>query len=219
MLSSWFWLLYCTYISKCLFLENIHRGFSSIQSFSHVQLFATPWAAARQASLSIPNSWSLFKLMPIELVIPSNHLILCCSLLLQPSIFPSIRIFSNESGAQSIGASASASFLPMNIQAWFSLQLTVLISLQSKEVSRVFSSTTIQKYPFFSIQLLYGPTLTSLCDYWKNHSVDYTHLCEQSDVPVFNMLSRFVKAFLPKKEYLLISWMQSLFTVICSPRK
>ena len=121
--------------------------------------------------------------------------------------------------AKVFGASTSASFLPMNIQAWFSLQLTVLISFQSKEVSRVFSSTTIQKYPFFSIQLLYGPTLTSLCDYWKNHSVDYTHLCEQSDVPVFNMLSRFVKAFLPKKEYLLISWMQSLFTVIWSPRK
>ena len=108
--------------------------------------------------------------------------------------------------AKVFGASTSASFLPMNIQAWFPLRLTVLI-LQSKELSRVFSSTTIQKYPFFSIQLLYGPTLTSLYDYWKNQSVDYTHLCEQSDVSVFNMLSRFIKAFLPKKEYLLISWM------------
>ena len=71
--------------------------FSSVQSLSHVWLFATPWTAARQASLSITNSWSLLKLMSIELVMPSNHLILCHPLLLLPSIFPSIRIFSNES--------------------------------------------------------------------------------------------------------------------------
>ena len=71
--------------------------FSSVQSLSHVQLLAIPWNAACQASLSITNSWSLFKLMSIELVIPSNHLILCHSLLLLPSILPSIRVFSNES--------------------------------------------------------------------------------------------------------------------------
>ena len=70
---------------------------SSVQSLSHVQLFATPWTAARQASLSLTNSWSLHKLMPIEAVMPSNHLIPCCPLLLLPSIFPSIRVFSNES--------------------------------------------------------------------------------------------------------------------------
>ena len=70
---------------------------SSVQSLSHVRLFATPWTAARQASLSITNSQSLFKLMPIESMMPSNHLILCHSLLLPPSIFPSIRVFSNES--------------------------------------------------------------------------------------------------------------------------
>ena len=69
----------------------------SVQSLSHVQLFMTPWTAARQASLSITNSQSLFKLMSIESVMPSNHLILCCPLLLPPSIFPSIRVFSNES--------------------------------------------------------------------------------------------------------------------------
>ena len=68
----------------------------SVQSLSHVRLFATPWTAARQASLSIPNSWSLLKLMSIELVMPSNHLILCCPLLFLPSIFPSIRVFSSE---------------------------------------------------------------------------------------------------------------------------
>ena len=71
--------------------------FSSVQSLSHVQLFMTSWTIARQASLSITNSWSLFKLIFIESVMPSNHLILCCPLLLLPSIFPSIRVFSNES--------------------------------------------------------------------------------------------------------------------------
>ena len=94
---------------------------SSLQSFSEVQLFVTPWTAACQASQSITNSWSLLKLMSIESVMPSNHLILCCPLLLPPSIFPSIRVFSNESvfksGGQSIGVSASASVLPVNIQS------------------------------------------------------------------------------------------------------
>ena len=71
--------------------------FSSVQSLSRVQLFATPWTAAHQASLSITNSWSLLKLMSIESVMPSNHLILCHPLLLPPSIFPNIRVFSNES--------------------------------------------------------------------------------------------------------------------------
>ena len=71
--------------------------FSSVQLLSHVQLFVTPWTAAHQASLSIANSWSLHKLMSIELVMPSNHLVLCCPLLLLSSIFPSIRVFSNES--------------------------------------------------------------------------------------------------------------------------
>ena len=71
-------------------------SFSSVQLLSHVQLFATPWTAAHQASLSITNSWSLPKLMSIELVMPSNYLILCCPLLLLPSIFPSNRVFSNE---------------------------------------------------------------------------------------------------------------------------
>ena len=71
--------------------------FSSVELLGHVQLFATPWTAAHQASLSITNSWSLLKLMSIELVMPSNHLILCCPLLLPPSIFPSIRVFSSES--------------------------------------------------------------------------------------------------------------------------
>ena len=92
--------------------------FSSVQLLSHVQLFATPWTAAHQASLSITNSWSLVKLMSIESVMPSNHLILCHPLLLLPSTFPRIRVFSNESGSQSTGVSDSVS-VPKNIRTDF----------------------------------------------------------------------------------------------------
>ena len=99
-----------------------------------------------------PSPQSLLKLMSIESLRPSNHLILCCPLLLLPSVFPSIKVFSNESGDQSIGASASAPVLPMNIQGWFPLELTGWISLWPKGLSRVFSSTTIQKHQFFSTQ-------------------------------------------------------------------
>ena len=87
-------------------------------------------------------------------------------------------------GGQSIGASASASLLPLNFQDWFPLGLTGWISLQSKGLSRVFSNTTVQKHQFFST-LLYGPTLTFTHDYWKNHSFDCTHLCRQSSVSAF----------------------------------
>ena len=105
----------------------------SVQSLSHVQLFATPRTAACQASLSITNSRSLLKPMSVELVMPSNYLILCRPFLLLPSIFPSIRVFSNESvlhiNGRSIGASSSPSVLPMTIQDWFPLGWTGLISL------------------------------------------------------------------------------------------
>ena len=124
----------------------------SIQLLSCVPLFVTPWTAACQASLSITNSQSLFKLMPIKLVMTSNHLILYRPLLLPPSIFPSIRVFSNESvlriRGQTIGVSASASVLPMNIQDWFPLGWTGWISVQTKGLSRVFSNTTVQKHQF-----------------------------------------------------------------------
>ena len=116
---------------------------------------ATPRTAAHQASLSITNSQSLLKLMSIKSVIPSNHLILCRSLLL-PSIFPSIRVFSNESllciRCWSIGVSASASVLPMNTQDWSPLGWIAWNSLQSKRLSRIFSSTTIVKHQFFGTQ-------------------------------------------------------------------
>ena len=136
---------------------NIWGTFVFVQSLSHVGLFMTPQVAACQASLFITNSRNLLKLMSIKSVTPSNHLILCHPLLLLPSIFPSIRVFPMSQfftlGGQSIGVSASASVLPMNIQDWFPLGWTGWISLQSKGLSRVFSNTTAQKHQFFSAQL------------------------------------------------------------------
>ena len=131
--------------------------FSSVQSLSCVRLFVTLWTEVRQASLFITSSQSLLKLMSIKSVMPFNHVILCRSLLLLPAVFPSIRVFSNESvlhiRGQSIGASASASVLPVNIQDWFPLGLTGWISLKSKGLSRVSSNTTVQKHQFFGAQL------------------------------------------------------------------
>ena len=122
----------------------------SVQLLSCVQLFVTPWTTAHQASLSFTISQSLLKLMSIESMMPSNHLILCYPLLLLPSIFPTSGSFSVSwlftSGGQSIGASALASVLPINIQGWLPLGLTGLISLQSKGLSRVFSNTTVHKH-------------------------------------------------------------------------
>ena len=132
--------------------------FSSLQfSVSRVWLFATPWTAARQSSLFITNSWSLFKLMSIESVMPSNHLILCRPLLLLPSVFPASGSFPMSqffaSGGRSIGVSASASVLPVNIQDWFPSGWSGWIFLLSKGLSRVFSNTTVQEHQFFSAQL------------------------------------------------------------------
>ena len=146
-----------------------------IQLLSCVWLFETPWTAAHQASLFFTISCNLLKLMSIESVMPSNHLILCRPFSSCPQSFPASGSFPMSqffaSGDQSIGVSASASVLPMNIQDWFPLGWTGLISLQSKGLSRVFSNTTVEKHQFFSTQL-YGPTLMSVHDYWKNHSLD-----------------------------------------------
>ena len=130
-----------------------------------------------QASLSITNSWSLLRIISIESVMPSNHLILCYPLLFLPLIFLSIRVFSKESVLHirwpKYRASSSSSVLPMNIQDWFPLGLTGLISLQSKELSRVFSNTAVHKHQFFSAQLTLWQTLISIHDYWKSHSFFY----------------------------------------------
>ena len=128
--------------------ERMLQKSSSVQSLSHIQLFVTPWTVARQASLPITNSQSLLKLMSIESVMPSNHLILCCPLLLLSSIFPSIRVFSNESVLHirwlkywhfSLNISPSNEYSGL-----ISFRIDWLDPLQSKGLSRVFSNTTVQ---------------------------------------------------------------------------
>ena len=130
---------------------------SSVQSLSGVRLLATPWIAAHQASRSIINSRSSLKLMSIESVMSSSHLILCHPLPLLPPIPPSTRVFSNESTLHmrwpSTGVSHLASVPPVNTQDWSPLEWTGWISLQSKGHSRVFSNTTVQKHQFFGAQL------------------------------------------------------------------
>ena len=146
----------------------------------------TPWTTAGQASLSFTISQSLFNFMFFELMMLSNHLIPSISFCLQPFLasesFPLSWRF--ISGGQRIRASASASVLPVNIQGLFLLGLICLIPLQCMGLSRVFSSSTIQKHQFFGVQPLF-PTLTSIHDYWKNHSFDSMDLCQQSDVFAF----------------------------------
>ena len=132
-----------------------------VRSLSGVQLLATPQTAARQASLSFTISQSLLKLMSIQSVMPSTHLILCHPFSSCPYSFPQSESFPMsclfKSGGQSIGASASAPVLPMHIQGWFPLGLTGLISLQTKRLSGVFSSTKIRKHQFFDAQLSLWP--------------------------------------------------------------
>ena len=132
--------------------------------------------AIRHASLSITNSQSLLKLMSIELVMLSNHLILCRPLLLLPSIFPSIRVFLNESAlcirwpkywSFSINISPSNEYSGLS-----SFRIDWMDLLQSKGLSRVFSNTTVQSINSSVLSFLYSPTLTSIHDYWKNHSLD-----------------------------------------------
>ena len=153
------------------------RGLSSVQLLSRVQLFATPWSAAHQASLSITNSQSLLKLMSIKSVMPSNHLILCCPLLFPPSIFPRNRVFSKESVLHirwpeywsfSVNISPSNEYsglISFRID-WFDLLAVqgTLKSLLQHHSSKSINSSVLS--------FLYGPTLTSIHYYWKNHSFD-----------------------------------------------
>ena len=193
-------------LSAC-FYKNKHR--SSVQLLIHVQLFATPWIAAQQASLSITNSYSLLKLMSIKLVMPSNHLILCRPLL-PPSISPSIRVFSNESVLRirwpkywSFSLIISPS--TMNIQDWFPLGWTGWISLLSKGLKSLLQhhnskASVLWDSAFFIVQLLH-PYITT------GKTIALTRRTFVSKVMslLFNMLSRLVITFLPKSKCLLIS--------------
>ena len=149
--------LFNTSFSTKLTFKVKARFFSSVQSLSCVQLFVNPWTVAHQTSLSITNSQSSLKLNSIESAMPSKHLIFCCPLLPPPSIFHSIRVFSNESALCIKWPkywSFSFSISPSNeYSGLISLEWTDWISLQSKGLSRVFSNTTVQKHQFFSAQL------------------------------------------------------------------
>ena len=169
--------------------RDITLSFVVVQSLSHVQLFVTWWTAARQTSQSFTISQSLFKLMSIESVMPSIHLVFCHPLLLLPSIFPSIRVFSNESALHirwpkywsfSFSISPSSEYSGL-----ISFRIDYLISLQSKGLSRVFSNTTIEKHQFFGTQPFLWSNSHIIHDYWKNHSFDEMDLCRQSNVSAF----------------------------------
>ena len=186
-------------------------------------LFATPQTAAHQASLSSTNSQSLLKLMSIELVMPSNHLILCHPLLL-PSIFPSIRVFSSGSVLRirwpkywnfSFNISLSNEFSGL-----ISFRMDWLDLLQSKGLARVFSNTTVQKHAFFSAQ----PSLwsNSHIHIWLLKKTIASNKCTFVNKVMsllFDTLSRFVIAFLPRSKHLLISWLQSQSAVILESKK
>ena len=171
---------------------GVAQSWTRLKRLSSIQLLSCVWIfeTSDQVFLSFTISWSLLKLMSIESVIPSNLLILCCSLLLLPSIFPSIRSFPVSwlftSGCLSIGASASALVLPMNIQGWYLLGWTGLISLQSKGLYIEFSlAPQFKSINSSALSLLCGLTLTFILDYRKKRSFDYTNLCQQSDVSAF----------------------------------
>ena len=207
---------------SCSYRECSSLMLSSVQSLTDVQHFATPWTAAHQTSLSITNSWALFKLMSIELVMPSKHLILCHPLLLLPSIFPSIRVFLNESILHirwpNYWSFSFRSVFPMTIQDWFPLGWTGLISLQSKGLSRVFSNNSktsvLQCSAFFMIHLSHTNMTTG-----KTVALTIWTFVSKVISLLFNMLARFVIALLPRSSHLLTSWLQSPSAVNLEPPK
>ena len=199
-----------------------HIQFNSLQSLSRVRHFATPWTAACQASLSITNSWSLLKLMSIELVMPSNHLILCFPLLLPPSIFPSIKVFSNESVLHirwpkywsfsfSISPSNKYSGLISFRMDWLDL-LAVQGTLKNLLQHHSSKVSILQRSAFFIVQLSH-PYMTT------RKAIALTRGLLLAMSLLFNMLSRLVIAFLPRSKHLLISWLQSPSAVILETKK
>ena len=198
--------------------------FSSVQSLSHVQLFATPLTAARQASLPITNAQSLPKPVSIESVMPSNHLILCCPLLLLPSILPNIRDFSNESVLHIRWPkywSFSFNISPSNEHPglisfrmdWMDL-LAVQGTLQ-RLLQHYSSKTSILLHSAFFIVQLSHPHMTTE----KTIALTRWTFVDKVMSLLFNMLSRLVITFLPRSERLLISWLQSPSAVILEPKK
>ena len=165
--------MHCWYIISYI-LYNVHNCYCLVSQLCQTLwdpiVFSTPGFSVLH---HLPE---FLKFMSIESVMPSNHLICCHPLLLPPSIFPSIRVFSDESVLHirwpKYCISASTSVLSMNIQDWFPLGWTSWIPLQSMGLSRVFSNTAVQKHQFFSTQPFYGPTLTSIHDRWINHNFD-----------------------------------------------
>ena len=184
----------------------------------------TPWTAACQASLSITNSWSLPKLLSIESVMPSNHLILCCPLLLLPSIFPSIRVFSNESVLRirwqkycsfsfNISPSNEHSGLISSRMDWLHL-LVVQGTLKSFLQHHSSKASILRCSAFFIVQLSH-PYMTT----GKTIALTRWNFVGKVMSLLFNMLSRLVIAFLPRSKRLLISWLQSPSAVILEPPK
>ena len=205
--------------------ENLHILYSnSVQSLSCVQLFATPWTAACQASLSITNSGSLPKLMSIESVMAFNHLILCGPLLLLPSIFPSIRVFSNESALCIKWPkywSFSFNISPSNEHPgvisfrmdWLDL-LAVQGTLKSLLQHHRTKASILQCLAFFRVQLSH-PYMTN----GKTIALNRWAFVDKVMSLLFNMLSRFDIAFLTRSKCLLILWLQSPSAVILEPPK
>ena len=157
-------------------LMNLHTKIISQFSWSVVSNSATPWTTACQASLSITNSQSLPKLMSIELVKPSNHLMLCCLFSSCLQSFPASGSFQMSqlftSGSQSIGVSASTSVFPMNTQDWFSLGWTGWIPCSPRDSQESSPTPQFKSINSLAFSFLYSPTLTSIYDYWKNHGFD-----------------------------------------------
>ena len=205
------------------FLQHLSL-FSSVQLLSRVQLFVTPWTTARQASLSITNFRSLPKPVSIESVMPSNHLILCCPLLLLPSIFPSIRVFSNESALRIRWPkywSFSFNISPSNEHPglisfrmdWLGLleDRGTLKSLLQHHSSK---ASILRCSAFFTVQLSHPHMTTG-----KTIALTWRTFVGKVMSLLFNMLSRLVITFLPSSKCLLISWLQSPSKVILEPPK
>ena len=196
--------------------------FRSVQLLSRVWLFATPWIAARQASLSITNCqstqthvrWVGDAIQPSHPVVPFSS---CPQSFPVSGSFQMSQLFT--SGGQSIGVSASTSVLPMNTQDWSHLGWTGWISLQSKGLSRVFSTPQFKIINSSALSFLYSPTLTSIMTTGKTIALTRRTFVGKVMSLLFNMLSRLVITFFPRSKHLLISWLQSPSAVILEPRK